>query len=142
MSSFLSFFVVLTLFNNVNTKKSPGLYHSKFTPFPIGFKSQVTFESMTTRGCNATYTNEILLRDNNLLFAVTPSDGECVVGKSASSVWHRILSQVNQLNGRTRANTVSGPRKFGFSLPTVQFLVRRLPGADALPLTSVQFHPI
>ncbi|CAH3171183.1 unnamed protein product, partial [Porites evermanni] len=52
-----------------------------------------------------------------------------IIASSATACHCVVLKAVNKARGRDASNTGSGPEFFGFSHPTIQYLIQSLPGA-------------
>ena len=68
------------------------------------------------------------------------------ISASTATACHCIvLKRLNKARGKETTNTGSGPEFFGFSHPTIQYLIQCLPGADQCEKyvrSAFEFAPI
>jgi hypothetical protein len=92
-------------------------YHSNRYIFPVGFKSQRAFTSITDPSARCLYTCEILDNGDAPLFKVTPTDtpDTFYTGLSPSGAWRHVLDAVSKANSVQSKSHASGPDYFGLS---------------------------
>ena len=110
-------------------------FHSSRNIFPIGYKCVRVAPSMFDRANKrANYICEILDGgDKGPIFRVTSEEDSKnpIIRDASSAAWIEIMRKVNELNsGRREKVTVSGPERYGFSEPSVHWLISTLPNAE------------
>lgn len=108
----------------------PG-FHSERYIWPVGYCSSRTYPSMRNPEKKCIYTCKILDGGFGPQFEMCPEDDpdHPIVASSATACHCVVLKAVNKARGRDASNTGSGPEFFGFSHPTIQYLIQSLPGA-------------
>lgn len=108
----------------------PG-FHSERYIWPVGYCSSRTYPSMRNPEMKCIYTCKILDGGFATQFEMCPEDDpdHPIVASSATACHCVVLKAVNKARGRDASNTGSGPEFFGFSHPTIQYLIQSLPGA-------------
>lgn len=108
----------------------PG-FHSERYIWPIGYCSSRSYPSMKNPEDKCIYTCKILDGGFGPQFEMCPEDDpdHPIIASSATACHCVVLKAVNKARGRDASNTGSGPEFFGFSHPTIQYLIQSLPGA-------------
>lgn len=108
----------------------PG-FHSERYIWPVGYCSSRTYPSMKNPENKCIYTCKILDGGFGPQFEMCPEDDpeHPIIASSATACHCVVLKAVNKARGRDASNTGSGPEFFGFSHPTIQYLIQSLPGA-------------
>lgn len=108
----------------------PG-FHSERYIWPVGYCSSRTYPSMKNPDNKCIYTCKILDGGFGPQFEMCPEDDpdHPIIASSATACHCVVLKAVNKARGRDASNTGSGPEFFGFSHPTIQYLIQSLPGA-------------
>lgn len=108
----------------------PG-FHSERYIWPIGYCSSRSYPSMMNPEDKCIYTCKILDGGFGPQFEMCPEDDpdHPIIASSATACHCVVLKAVNKARGRDASNTGSGPEFFGFSHPTIQYLIQSLPGA-------------
>jgi len=108
----------------------PG-FHSERYIWPVGYCSSRTYPSMKDPEMKCLYTCKILDGGFGPQFEMCPEDDpdHPIIASSATACHCVVLKAVNKARGRDASNTGSGPEFFGFSHPTIQYLIQSLPGA-------------
>ncbi|XP_032236864.1 uncharacterized protein LOC5511631 isoform X2 [Nematostella vectensis] len=108
----------------------PG-FHSERYIWPVGYCSSRTYPSIKDPDKKCIYTCKILDGGFGPQFEMCPEDDmeHPIMASSATACHCVVLKTLNKARGRDASNTGSGPEFFGFSHPTIQYLIQNLPGA-------------
>ncbi|XP_028402042.1 transforming growth factor beta regulator 1-like isoform X2 [Dendronephthya gigantea] len=108
----------------------PG-FHSERYIWPVGFCSSRYYPSMKTPDMKCIYTCKILDGGYGPTFVMSPEDDSenSIEASSATACHCVVLKAINKARGKEATNTGSGPEFFGFSHPTIQYLLQSLPNA-------------
>jgi hypothetical protein len=129
-------------FGQIYEKEGKGALHSKAYIFAIGYKAEKTFKSFKNPRERVTYTQEILLPEDegaegDVLYRLTASDAPdepIESDSSATRVWNIVLNKIKakceKLNLPKSKQLISGPKFFGLSNPQVQLRLEGLEGAE------------
>jgi len=103
----------------------PG-FHSQRYIWPVGYCSSRLYPSMITPENRVVYTCKILDGGSEPVFEITPEDckEQPITASTATACHCAVLRRLNKARGKETTNTGSGPEFFGYSHPTVQFLIQ------------------
>jgi len=113
-------------------------FHSKRYIWPVGFRSERFYSSMTNIQAKCLYISEIVDNDIEPEFVVIcPEDPENPIEirrSTASGVWaevaRRYFEKRKGETGMVTNTQLSGPEMFGFGHPTIAKLIQEMPGAE------------
>ncbi|XP_012556759.1 transforming growth factor beta regulator 1 isoform X1 [Hydra vulgaris] len=109
----------------------PG-FHSERYIWPVGFCSTRLYPSMKDPDYRVQYFCYIKDGGSDPMFEIIPEDepDQPITAMTATACHCVVLKRLNTARGKTATNTGSGPEFFGFSHPTIQYLIENLPGAN------------
>jgi len=111
----------------------PG-FHSERYIWPVGFCSTRVYPSMTDPTQRIQYFCYIKDggKDQPVFEIVAEDEPDKPITAVTATACHCVaLKRLNKARGKDATNTGSGPEFFGFSNPTIQYLIQCLPGAEA-----------
>ncbi len=107
-------------------------FHNERYIYPVGYK--ITREYWSTRDPDnvVIFTCEIRDGGSGPSFIVTPSDypQDQVVSSSPSGAWAQIFKLSCELRNAEPPKATAGPEYFGFTQPTIAYLIEKLPNAN------------
>eukprot|EP00794_Sanderia_malayensis_P010777 gene10777-11930_t len=105
----------------------PG-FHSERYIWPVGYCSSRLYPSMITPENRVLYTCKILDGGSEPVFEITPEDckDQPITASTATACHCAVLRRLNKARGKETTNTGSGPEFFGYSHPTVQYLIQSI----------------
>jgi hypothetical protein len=107
-------------------------FHNERYIYPVGYK--ITREYWSTRDPDAvvTFTCEIQDGGSAPSFIVTPTDypQDQVVSSSPSGAWGQIFKLACELRNAEPPKATAGPEYFGFTQPTIAYMIEKLPNAS------------
>ena len=112
-------------------------YYSTSTIYPVGFRSERQYYSITNVYEKMTYVSEIIDGgDSGPLFRVTSEgeEGESFEASSPTGAWKKVLHRINQLRENNETfpmiMSISGPEMFGLSNAQVIHLIEGLDNTE------------
>ncbi|XP_065056672.1 transforming growth factor beta regulator 1-like [Rhopilema esculentum] len=114
-------------------------FHSERYIWPVGYCSSRLYPSMITPENRVIYTCKILDGGSEPMFEITPEDckEQPITASTATACHCAVLRRLNKARGKETTNTGSGPEFFGYSHPTVQYLIQSL--ADVTKLEKYKW---
>jgi len=100
--------------------------------WPVGYCSTRLYPSMLDPDRRIQYFCYIKDGGSEPLFEIIAEDepDESFTAVTATACHCNVLKRLNKARGKEATNTGSGPEFFGFSHPTIQYLIQCLPGAE------------
>ncbi|XP_066912845.1 transforming growth factor beta regulator 1-like [Clytia hemisphaerica] len=122
-------------------------FHSERYLWPVGFCSTRLYPSMVDPDRKILYFCYIKDGGNEPLFEIIAEDqpDQPISASTATACHCIVLKRLNKARGKETTNTGSGPEFFGFSHPTIQYLIQCLTGADQCEKyvrSAFEFSPI
>jgi hypothetical protein len=108
-------------------------YHVKTHVFPVGFRSERLYASVTDPTERVPHFSEVLRGDTGPVFRVSHEGGEpSWEGPTSSNAWANVLADVNKkrlhLGLGKGGDSISGPEMFGLANPKVAAVIEGLDG--------------
>lgn len=107
-------------------------FHNERYIYPVGYK--ITRDYWSTRDPESVVTFTCEIRDGGIgpSFIVTPSDfpQDQVVSSSPTGAWAQIFKLACELRNAEPPKATAGPEYFGFTQPTIAYLIEQLPNAN------------
>jgi hypothetical protein len=107
-------------------------FHNERYIYPVGYT--ITREYWSTRDPEAVVTFTCEIRDGGTgpSFIVTPTDypQDQVVSSSPSGAWGQIFKLACELRNAEPPKATAGPEYFGFTQPTIAYMIEKLPNAS------------